>query len=84
MKNWYAKTINAGSPHEQGLIIEESGGRNVAVAYDAKDGPMIAAAPELLNTLQNALARIEQDDEHNPPDVGQIRATIAKATGGAP
>lgn len=34
---------------------------------------------DLLAALKNALARLDADDEHNPPDVGQMRAAIASA-----
>lgn len=34
--------------NHQRLIIEEATGRNVAVVYDEKDAPALAAAPELL------------------------------------
>ena len=49
---WYSKVINRGSAHEQGLIIDENTGRNVAVSYDPKDAALIAAAPELLAALE--------------------------------
>jgi hypothetical protein len=46
----YHKSTSAG----QSLIIEESTGRNIAVSYDEKDGPLLAAAPDLLAALQEA------------------------------
>ena len=46
--HWYVgKTGN-----HQGLVIEEGTGRNVAVAYDKQDAPLLAAAPELLEALK--------------------------------
>ncbi len=53
MKTWYAKR-SAGPG--QGLVIEEETGRNVAVSYDEKDTPLLAAAPELLAALRDILA----------------------------
>lgn len=41
---WYA--AKAGNDH-QGLVIEEGTGRNIAVTYDVKDAPLVAAAPEM-------------------------------------
>jgi hypothetical protein len=41
---WYAKNTSS----DQGLIIDEATGRNVAVAYDKADAPLLAAAPEML------------------------------------
>ena len=51
---WY--TANAG---DQGLIIDEETGRNVAVSYDKKDAKLIAAAPDLLDALRCCLADLE-------------------------
>lgn len=59
MNKWYSKTTNVGSPSEQGLVIDESTGRNVAVAYDPKDGPLLAAAPELLAALELHIAFLD-------------------------
>jgi hypothetical protein len=53
---WYA--TNAGNDH-QGLVIEEQTGRTVAVAYDRKDGAMLAAAPDLAAACK---ARLECDE----------------------
>ena len=38
-----------GAPGEQGSVID---GRTVAVVYDAKDAPLLAAAPTLRDALQ--------------------------------
>lgn len=51
-QNWYHKNQGNG----QGLIIDEATGRNVAVAYDGKDAQLLAAAPQLLDALQQCLA----------------------------
>lgn len=85
---WYATTTNTGSLHEQGLIIDKATGANIAVTYDAKHAPPIAAAPDLLAALQalheyartisagyrNALTQ-EEDDLYN-----QVAAALSKAT----
>ena len=46
---WIGKTTSG----DQGLIYSEDDGRNVAVAYDARDTDLIASAPELLEALRN-------------------------------
>jgi hypothetical protein len=45
----------ADTGNHQGMIIAEQDGATVAVTYDAKDARLIAAAPELLETLQRIL-----------------------------
>ncbi len=65
---WYA--TNAGNDY-QGLVVEEHTGKTIAVAYDKKDTPMLAAAPEMYEALKliasygneiakQALAKIEE------------------------
>lgn len=94
MKNWYeGKTGNG-----QGLVIEEETGRNVAVTYDKKDAPLVAAAPELLERVEYALAvaRVERqqllEDGHQAEsmtisgieiEILSYEAAISKAKGGA-
>jgi hypothetical protein len=83
MKTWYAKK-SAG--RGQGLVIEEDTGRTVAVTYEKKDAPLVAAAPELLVALK-ALLPILDNDGALPrayDDIGDLaRAAVAKAEGGA-
>lgn len=51
MKNlWYV--ANTGT--HQGLIVEETTGKNIAVSYDKKDAPILAAAPKMLKALHQA------------------------------
>ncbi len=46
---WYvAKTGN-----HQGLIVCEETGANIAVAYDKKDAPILAAGPDMLAALES-------------------------------
>ena len=50
--HWYTKN----KPHDaQGLVIEESTGRTVAVTYDPKDAPLVAAAPQLAEAATELL-----------------------------
>lgn len=84
---WHA----AKTGNHQGLIIDEAG-NNIAVAYDAKDATLIAAAPELLEALKalaDAVARYEganTADDIDSAEAGILedakaaRAAIAKAT----
>jgi hypothetical protein len=51
---WYTGRIYQDDAHTQGLIIDEKTGENIAVTYDAKNAPIIAAAPEMLIVLQDA------------------------------
>jgi len=76
---WYAK--RAGGHGGQGLVIEEDTGRNVAVSYDEKDAPLLAAAPELLAALRYI---VDHCRLYGPADRAreQARAAIAKATEG--
>jgi hypothetical protein len=82
-KKWYV----ASTGNHQGLIIDETDGRNVATAYDKADAPLIAAAPELLEALQACLEGVATPISDHPWAVKQraahtkARAVIAKATG---
>ena len=53
---WY--TANAG---DQGLIIDEETGRNVAVSYDKKDAELIASSPDLLEELKTMIFIFDRD-----------------------
>ena len=53
--NWYTGKVSGG----QGIVIEEGTGRNVAVAYDEKDTPLLAAAPELLKALKGTMRTMQ-------------------------
>jgi hypothetical protein len=81
MTSWYeAKTGN-----DQGLVIEEETGRNVAVTYDKADARLVAAAPELLDRLIEAADYIDDQGDEKDDDelhfINELRAAIAKALG---
>lgn len=82
-ESWYDKLINEGSAHEQGLVIAEVDGRNIAVVYDPKDTAMISAAPDLLAALRDVDCWLICPDTSRPAlqEIGKkIRAAIARAT----
>ena len=51
---WY----EASTGGNQGLVVEERTGRNVAVSYDKKDARLIAAAPDMFAALQQVKAKV--------------------------
>lgn len=50
-KEWYSTDTSGG----QALVIEEGTGRNVAVAYEAADAPLLAEAPAMLAALRGIM-----------------------------
>lgn len=60
---WYA--TRAANIHDQGLIISEATGENVAVSYKAADAPKLAAADDLLKALSELVGMC------NMPEVRQ-------------
>lgn len=76
-KSWYGK--NAGNDH-QGLVIDETTGRNVAVAYDREDTALLSAAPDLLDALKS-LTRVYEGATGQDVFTGRAKAAIAKAEG---
>ncbi len=70
--NWTGQITSS----DQGLVIDDETGRNIAVAYDPKHTSLIAAAPDLLTAL------IQMLDAYEIPSVRQqARAAIDKAIG---
>ena len=67
---YYHKTTSS----DQGLVIDEQTGRTVAVVYDAKDAPLLAAAPALLKACQAALQYLQDTNplEHGNPTLGAV------------
>lgn len=55
---------------------------NCDVATMLANARLIAAAPDLLEALQDALGMIDDYDGPNSPESVAARAAIAKATGG--
>ncbi|MFA5186681.1 MAG: hypothetical protein WC551_09415 [Patescibacteria group bacterium] len=62
LKSWSGRVQHNG----HGLILSDNNGRNVAVCYDAQDTDLIAAAPDLLEALQELLATIEVEHHAVP------------------
>jgi hypothetical protein len=86
---WYV----ANTGNHQGLVIDQDTGRNIAVAYDKEDAPLLAAAPDLLAACKGAQADIRELMNQAMPAVDygcrpklkiekQLDAAIAKAEGG--
>jgi len=73
-KTWYA--CNTGN--NQGCVGEEETGRTVAVTYDKEDAALVAAAPDLLASVQNVL---DADGDLDEMGFNMFPAAIAKATG---
>lgn len=63
MFNWYV----AETGNHQGLVIDESTGANIAVAYDKAHAPLIAAAPEAMQLLEQARSMLEDLENGFPP-----------------
>jgi len=73
-KIWHAAKTGS----SQGLVIAENGD-NIAVTYDADDAAIIAAAPELLDALQNLYNACEFWEDRADPVLKNARAAIQKA-----
>jgi len=78
MRTWYES--NTGN--HQGLIVCEKTGENIAVSYDKKNAPILAAAPDLYFACRAALLTLEDDDNYYKYKdvVDTLRQAIAKAT----
>jgi hypothetical protein len=70
-RSWYSS--NTGS--DQGLVICEATGNNIAVCYSKEDAPLVSAAPDLLKALKDllAVASVRIDD----PRIAQFNAAAA-------
>lgn len=88
-QEWYAKPDSGG----QALIFSATEPRTIAVAYAENDGPLLAAAPELMAALEQSLALLDEaytwNSKHGdnlwaeyPRVQNNARAAIAKACGG--
>jgi hypothetical protein len=76
----------------QGLIIAEDTGANIAVSYDLKDAALIAAAPEMLDLLKKCAEALDYVDwlcptlcghEARKARIWEAREVIARVTGEA-
>lgn len=75
-----------------GYIIADADGSDVAQWYasesteeqDLANARLIAAAPDLMDACLAALSQLTEDRaEYLEQDIAQLRAAVAKATGGA-
>jgi len=78
-REWYTASMG----NHQGLIVDMTTGNNIAVAYDKANAPLIAAAPELLETLEAIVNILEQLECGIVTDrlERKAREAIAQATG---
>lgn len=67
---WY----KANSSNDQGLIIDENTGENIAVSYKEEHAHLIAAAPTMLEACKSAL-ECEMGSER------KLKQAIAEAEG---
>ena len=79
-ESWYAANMGNGS---RGLIVDEKTGANIAVAYDRKHAPLLAAAPAMYEALKDALSCIEQTLSRKEINErrDRINAALAQAEG---
>ena len=66
MNNFYSRRTCG----VQGVVIEEDTGRTVAVAYDYRDGPILAAGPALYERAKSLIGRWDEGDD------GDIRTEV--------
>ena len=96
---WYTANTGIGAwlgQFRQGLVNDKKTGKNIALVYDKKNAPLVAAAPELMAALKQAITVMEEtmqnlcDGDRDGEDqeaidnldaqIQQARAAIAKAT----
>ena len=83
-KSWYAANMGNDS---QGLIVDEKTGANIAVAYDRKHAPLLAAAPAMYDALQNLLEwakgnrGVKEGNPYCKPEVRQALKVLASIQG---
>ena len=85
---WYA--ANMGNDY-QGLVIDEKTGANIAVTYDKRHAPFVAAAPAMYEALQDAYGKLcylapdKFDDEEHAAnwqrDLSTMLAALTQAEG---
>lgn len=81
--NWSAQ-VSAGG--HQGLVYEESTGKDVALTYDVQHMNIVAACPDLLAALVLCVENYENNGgllkEGTPSHIMHARAAIDKARNG--
>ncbi len=77
-RSWYSGNTSG----EQGLVICEATGKNIAVCYSKEDAPLVSAAPDLLKALKDLLAvvSVRIDD----PRIAQFNAAAAAVSKAEP
>lgn len=66
---WYGKKLD--NVADQGLVIDEKTGENIAVCYNNKHVNLIAAAPSVLSALKDCVEQLGlylQSIEHGKDD----------------
>ena len=76
-RHWYAKKSGNDT---QGIVVEEETGRTVAVAYDRKDTALLAAAPEMLELLEEVYDWLDDDDSYGATIKRQKLAAVINKT----
>jgi hypothetical protein len=61
---WYSRNSGPDS-HNQAMIASEATGATVAIVYDRKDAPLLAAAPDLLTALRDVVSAFDRLKETN-------------------
>ena len=79
---WYSQPTAGHEAHGQSAIASEATGKTVAIAYDGKaDARLLAAAPDMLKSLQFISRRLQQGGAAAKSDcLGQCSWAIAEAT----
>lgn len=77
---WHARRLYGNQGGDQGVVIDDQTGDNVAVTYRAEDAALVAAAPALLKALRATLERVEHQEHTDDPIIRQAYAALDQAT----
>ena len=78
MNRWYGKITGS----NQGLIIDETTGENIAVAYDPINTTLIAMAPRMLDELKDIALALDNGGLKRPSKwLCSINGIISEAEG---